>query len=97
VADLPRSTFDLDQVIAARLDGEPGDHTHLQALAVLFDADLTDAERAEAFGAVMAALLAQLSPCELDRFRQIAVGEGEAAAMSYLGTVTRPASRADQT
>lgn len=96
MAEFPSSGFDLDETIRARLDGEPGGATHLQALAVLIDADLTEEDRAEAFEAVMAALLAQLSTDELDRFRHIAQDEGEIAAMSYLGAVTRPMSEADR-
>lgn len=52
--------FDLDRTLAACLAdaSEPDTDTLLQAVAVLIDADLTDAERAEAFGAVFAERLA---------------------------------------
>lgn len=76
----------MDKVIAARLDdaGGPDTDAHLQALAVLIDADLSDAERADAFAAVMATLLARLSNDERERFGRIAAKDGEASAMSYL-------------
>jgi hypothetical protein len=94
----PRSSFDLDETIATRLDSdtEPDTDTHLQALAILIDADLTDAERADAFAGVISTLLARLSPDEHERFRQIAEDEGELAAMSYLSAVTRPMNEVDR-
>lgn len=96
MADRTPSGLDLERAIAARLGVDDASDTHLQALAVLIDANLTDADRAEAFGAVMLALLGLLSADQLYRFRQIAQDDGEAAAMSYLGSVTRPAWEADR-
>ena len=97
MADLPQGECDLDRAIRARLGSEPDAETHAQALAILIDADLTEEDRANAFQTIMSSLLAQLSADELDRFRQIAHDDGEVAAMSYLGAVTRPMSNADRT
>jgi len=98
MAETPAGGFDLDKTISTRLDGETDSdaETHLQALAVLIDADLSDTERADAFAAVMATLLAQLTTDERERFRQIADDDGEVAAMSYLSSVTRPVNEADR-
>ena len=94
MAETPAGGFDLDKVIAGRLDGntDPDADTHLQALAVLIDADLSEEERAEAFGAVMAELLGELNADQRDRFKRIADQEGVVAAMSYLARVSRPVS-----
>jgi len=98
MAENQAEDFDLDKAISTHLDSDTGSDgdTHLQALAVLIDADLTDAERADAFAAVMATLLARLTTDERERFRQIANDEGEVAAMSYLSAVTRPVNEADR-
>lgn len=88
----PDSAFDLDRAVQARLDnGDDQDgSTHLQALAVLIDADLTDDQRAQAFQAVMTSLLAQLDPDELGQFQRVAAEQGEAAAMAYLAQLSAP-------
>jgi len=98
MAETPSGGFDLDKTISIRLDGETDSDTdtHLQALAVLIDADLSDTERADAFAAVMATLLTRLTTDERERFRQIADDDGEVAAMSYLSAVTRPVNEADR-
>ena len=98
MVETPDGGFDLDKTISTRLGGETDSDadTHLQALAVLIDADLSDTERAAAFAAVMAALFAQLSTDERERFRQIADDDGEVAAMSYLSTVIWPVNEADR-
>ncbi len=90
IGEPPPGGFDLDRLIEARLAdaSDPDTDVLLQAVAVLIDADLTDAERVEAFGAVLAARLAGLSPEQRDRFRRIADQEGEASAISYLSSLT---------
>ncbi len=90
--------FDFDAAIAAHLEADTGleADVHLQALAVLIDADLTDAQRTEAFASVMARLLAELSADEGQRFCEIAAQDGEVAAMTYLSAVTRPVNQADR-
>lgn len=92
----PPARFELDQAITARLDDEPASDAHLQALAVLIEADLTDSERADAFATVITALLARLSPCELRQFRDLAIRGGEATAMTYLARLTAPINEADR-
>ncbi len=98
MAEGPGKRFDLDKAIAVRLDGdtEPDADTHLQALAVLVDADLSQEERAEAFGAVMAELLGELNADQRDRFTRIANQEGPVAAMTYVARVTRPVRESDR-
>lgn len=47
MVETPDGGSDLDKTISTRLDGETDSdaETHLQALAVLIDADLSDTER----------------------------------------------------
>ena len=80
--------FDLDRMVASRLDSLPSSDPHLQALAVLIDADLTEVDRAEAVRAMMQAFLANLTSEQRSRFAEIAEGEGEVAALSYLSTAS---------
>jgi hypothetical protein len=80
--------FDLDHLIAARLGDQPGGETELQALAVLIDADLTDAERMRAFGTLIASVLAETTTDQREHFQQITDQQGPAAALAYLSTVS---------
>jgi hypothetical protein len=83
--------FDLDRLIAEHVDDkdEPSEVIE-QAVAVLVDSSIPEDQRASAFVKVMSDLLSQLSIDEFSRFRTLAEVEGQAAAMSYLSSVTRP-------
>jgi hypothetical protein len=91
---MPEEEFDLNRVIEERLaadtcDPEPIGDTPLQAMAVLIEADLTDAEREQAISQLLAERLAQLSDVEMSRFMQIASDDGEVAAMTFLTSTDR--------
>jgi len=89
--------FDLDAEIASRVEGQDpaeaaeGDphSVDLEALAVLIDASLSPADRAEGFAQLLGPLLARLGPDESRRFYQLAVERGEYAALVYLTEVTQ--------
>jgi hypothetical protein len=63
--------------------------TPLQAMAVLIEADLTDAEREQAISQLLAERLAKLTDVEMSRFVQIASDDGEVAAMIFLTSTDR--------
>jgi hypothetical protein len=74
----------VDQMIAARLQGEP-DANHgsdLQGLTVLMEGELTSSQRAEAFEAVMTSVLSRVSPCEIQLFQPVPEGRGEATGIT---------------
>ncbi len=89
--------FDLDAEVARRVDGAgpaeaaedgPGS-PELQALAVLIDASLSPSERAAGFAQLFLPMLARLGPDETRHFYQLAVDQGEYAALVYLTEVTQ--------
>lgn len=92
MGEWPEDGFDVDTAITARLGEGADSEAHLQALAILIDADLTEEQRTDAFAAVMGSLLTQLSLTQRERFQQIAEEKGEVAAMFYLSEVTRQAT-----
>lgn len=86
--------FDINAEIATRLEGNgpaeagPG-AVELQAFAVLIDATLSPAERAEGFAQLLVPMLARLGPDETQEFYQLAEEQGEYAALVYLTAVTQ--------
>lgn len=93
---MPDEQFDLNRVIGERLaadtcDPEPMGDTPLQAMAVLIDADLTDAEREQAIAQFLAERLSRLTDSEMRQFVQIARDDGESNAMAFLASTTRGA------
>jgi hypothetical protein len=92
-------TFNLDRLIAERLDDGSGEPSEVldQALAVLVDSAIPEDKRASSFVKVMSDLLARLSPNEFLHFRELAELKGQSAAMEYLGAITRPQQFIDRT
>jgi hypothetical protein len=91
---MPDEEFDLNRVIEERLAADTCDpelmgDTPLQAMAVLIEADLTDAEREQAISQLLAERLAKLTDVEMSRFVQIASDDGEVAAMIFLTSTDR--------
>jgi hypothetical protein len=76
--------FNIEEVIKDRLRSDDTSDIHLEALATLVDAELTNAERAIAFAHVLKEMIERLTLPELDQFRRLAQRDGEAAAMKYL-------------
>lgn len=81
---MDEARLDLNREIEARLGDAQINGVELQATAVLIDADLSEAERADAFGQMIVNRLGRLSVGELHRFTKIAKVQGEAAALAYL-------------
>ena len=89
--------FELEGEIARRVEDlgpaetpdEGARAVHLEALAILIDASLTPAERAEGFAQLLIPMLAQLGPDDTQNFYHLAIEQGEYAALVYLTEVTQ--------
>ena len=86
-------SFDLGAEVARRTEalgqaGERPGNVHLQAWAVLVDASLSPAERAEGFAQLLVPMLSWLNVDQANRFRQLALEQDEHAALVYLTEVT---------
>ncbi|HXW82195.1 MAG TPA: hypothetical protein VEJ84_22040 [Acidimicrobiales bacterium] len=89
--------FDIEAEIASRVGAfEPNEEVaadseavHLEALAILIDASLSPAERAEGFAQLLASMLAHLGPDEMHHFHELASERGEYSALIYLTEVAQ--------